>query len=144
MRKYNLIVIAFAVLAAITGIIVGIILFNKKVNVINIKPSFSIEAIALFNEFSNDEKAATAKYVGKTGDNIIIEVFGKIGGISEQTGKTYVLIGEEMNGVSCELDDSQKQAVAGLKKGDEIKIKGQCDGILMEVNMKRCFISNIK
>lgn len=140
-KKYVYAIVTIAVFAII-GVSYGLYMYNKKVVVEDVKPSFTIDAAVLYAEFSADEAAATKKYVGKTGDNIIVEVTGTIGAISNENGIQYILVGEEMNGVYCQIDDSQKNDVALLKVGNPITIKGQCDGVLMEVNMKRCFLVN--
>ena len=142
MKKKYLYAIIIIAIFAIIGVSYGLHMYNKKVVVADVKPSFTIDAAALYAEFSANEAAATKKYVGNTGDNIIVEVTGTIGAISNEKGKTYILVGEEMNGVYCEMDDSQKKDVSLLKEGNPIKITGLCDGVLMDVNMKRCFLVN--
>ena len=96
------------------------------------KVDFTIAATNLYQQFEADEATSNTKYIGK-----IIEVSGTIGDITkDENGATVVLVEageEEMGGVLCTLEASQKEKSDKLNIGESVKIKGVCTGMLLEV-----------
>ena len=129
------------VLYFILGII--IILLIAFIVVINLPQAstknkaanFSMDAKELFSAYSGNEANANAKYNGK-----VIEVSGKLMDISEdEQGATVLLLdsGDDFGGILCTLDNTPKKMPS---IGQELKIKGQCNGILMDVVLSKCHI----
>ena len=86
----------------------------------------SLSAIALYQEYSQNETKANRKYIGKT---IVLD--GNISEISkDQAGATALMFTQagELEGVMCTLEKSQK--TAQLTVGQSVKVKGQCTGML--------------
>ncbi|HEY3373267.1 MAG TPA: hypothetical protein VGK10_20640 [Prolixibacteraceae bacterium] len=131
--RYILIIILIVVVVG-TGI--GLKMFFKPhADVNRLKPDFKVEATGLINEFQKDENAATAKYSEK-----ILEISGKLATKNQlPNGTTLLILEDEMQGVSCQLDSNWVTAnqaiVQSLEPGKPIKVKGVCKGYLMEIKV---------
>ena len=102
------------------------------------EPPISITALTLATAYEDNEVAADEKYNGK---NLLIT--GKVESIDTVLGQSSVTLkGKEMSIVSvqCFVDDSQKSAVARLKKGQSATVQGTCDGKSLNVEIKNCII----
>jgi len=101
---------------------------------------YKISAHQLYMEYNANEVAADQKYKGE-----ILEVDGIVIGIGEDLmGNLYVVLGgadiREI-GAQCYFSDSHAKAVAQLKKGQTITVKGKCAGyFLLCVDLKGCKI----
>ena len=118
----------------------GYLVWNvPEENVAKKTVDFTTTASNLFTEFSEKEKASTAKYVSK-----VIAVSGKIEEITkDEKGDQVILIAgssDMMNGVMCTLEKSEADKAKSLKTGDEVTIKGRCTGMLMDVVLNKCTI----
>ena len=131
---------------AVIGIVVGLgtiyYVFNKPHrNVEGEKPAFTIEAKTLFEEYNMDEEAGNLKF----GDQVL-QVTGKIVEITSDNFEVSIVLSDEMEGVNCSLDSitivENKTKVDALKLGDDITLKGKCDGfdMIMGVVLTRCYI----
>ena len=119
------------------GIITGFYFYNKPVRSTKSKHAdLIIRSEDLFNEFSNDENAANKKYLYK-----IISIAGEVTNIANEDGLSIVTLktNSEMFGVICKIE-SNDDKVKTIKIGDQIKVKGSCTGMLMDVVMVRCII----
>jgi len=86
----------------------------------------SLQASALYAEYSANEQGSNKKYIGKT-----IELSGTISELSkDQEGATVLMFTEpgEMEGVMCTLEKSED--TADLSVGKTVTVKGQCTGML--------------
>lgn len=118
----------------VIGAIIGYTLWNKPHADMNkAKADVTIDATALFNEFTADEAAATANYLGKT-----LAVTGKIkestsdGKVSFETGNP------DGFGVRCELDPLTQHARSTFEPGESVTLKGECTGFSFDVQLVRC------
>lgn len=96
----------------------------------------TITSIQLFQNYTGNTERGDRLYIGK-----IIEVSGKVTEISsDEQGAPVVLFGtgEAFGGVLCTFEMGEKAKVASVKVGDEIKVKGICSGMIMEVVLNRC------
>ena len=131
--KYIILSILFLILV---GAGVALKMFFKPHDDINkIDASFKVEGANFINEFKKDENAATKKYSEK-----VTEIKGKL--VAKNTlpnGTILLVLEDEMEGISCELDTDWTKAnqplIDGLKIGNLVTIKGVCKGFLMEVKV---------
>jgi hypothetical protein len=137
MKLYVKIALFVVLLIAFSGILAALIMFNKKhTDTAKVKPDFVVTAIILQKEFEDNEAAASARYINK-----IIEVTGSIVSItrSDSTNTNISLkTGNDMSSVICAsrsiVDPSKFNA------GEEITLRGECSGFLMDVLLKNCAV----
>jgi hypothetical protein len=96
---------------------------------------FKVEAAAILDEFQKDENAATLKYSEKP-----IEINGKLVAKNKlPNGIDLLILEDEMEGISCQLDSSwaaaNPQVIQTLEAGKQVTIKGVCKGFLMEIKV---------
>jgi hypothetical protein len=104
------------------------------------KPDFQLTAEALFANFESDEAVSNSLYLDK-----VIEVSGTLRELrsNPETGTVLLLKGEtEMFGVNCALDPEQALLAENLNPGQEVRLRGLCTGMLMDVNLSRCVLVN--
>lgn len=132
-------ILQLGLIALVIGGAVGYYMWNKPHEAIG-KPNFTVTATELATEFGNDENAATAKYVGKDGKMIVVQVSGKITDVKNDTSGITIALetGDPINGVSCVLDRFTKQTRTDYKVGEDVKLKGLCTGKLSDVVIDRC------
>ena len=127
------------------GLLVGVgavyYVFNMpQRNVKKEKAAFTMTAEELFTEYSSDETIGNEKFADK-----VIQVTGEIVEIAPGENETTIVLLDPMDGVSCALDSiivaDNKEKIDKLKIGDEITLKGKCDGIdmIMGVVLTRCY-----
>lgn len=122
---------------ACLGSITGFYLYNKPVKSTASKSvDVAIQAADLFNEFATDENVANKKYLDK-----VISISGVVTNVADEEGLTIVTLktNSDMFGVICKVEASDNKAKA-LKNGEEVRVKGVCTGMLMDVVMIRCVI----
>lgn len=131
-------ILLFLLVAGLLGGGVGYYLWNKKVDpMAGQKPDFNVSAEQLFNEFSNDETAATARYAGK-----IVAVTGKVresSTLEDGTPKVIFETGSDF-GVSCEFDPNTKHPRTEFQPGATLTLKGECAGLNLDVQLARCAV----
>ena len=144
MKKGLKIFLIIAAVGLLTGLATVYYVFNKPHrDVENEKPAFTMKASALFSDFNNQEETSNEKY----GDQII-QVSGTIAELSVEGYQVSITLNDEMEGVNCALDSlaisRNKQFINNLIIGDEITLKGKCDGfdMIMGVVLTRCYIIN--
>jgi hypothetical protein len=131
--KYAFIVVMVLV---VVGVVIGLKMFFKPHADINkLKTEFKVEASSLIEEFEQDENAATAKYSEK-----VLEISGKLASKNKlQNGTDLLILEDEMQGISCQLDSSwsaaNQEIIEALEAGSPITIKGICKGYLMEIKV---------
>ncbi|HEX7584352.1 MAG TPA: hypothetical protein VF373_06650 [Prolixibacteraceae bacterium] len=132
-KKY---IIIFVLFVSFLGAGIALKMFFKPhADVNKLEAKFKVEAAGLIGEFQKDENAATAKYSEK-----IIEVSGKLVAKNKLPNGTELLVLEnEMEGISCQLDSSWTKAnqpvIQGLEIGNPVTVKGVCKGFLMEIKV---------
>jgi tRNA_anti-like len=124
---------------ALTAAAYGLYLFNKKpVDIRQEAALYKISAVDLLADFNKDEPAANLKYLDK-----VIAVKGKVAEIKiDTTGQATVFLdaGDPLSTVTCSFYNEEAKSVENLKKGNEITIKGNCTGKLMDVILNKCSI----
>ena len=133
MKKY----LKYVLLLVVIGGVSFYFYSNKPhKNINNAAVDLELSSTQLFTDFENNEQEANQKYLDK-----IVEVSGKVKEVSlDEEGNTSITLesGSEMFGVICQLDNLTKHARTNFKKGEEIKLKGICTGVLMDVVLVRC------
>jgi hypothetical protein len=109
----------------------------------NLKTDFTLTATALFDEFNSDPESANKKYLGK-----VIEVSGTLFEISlgdETTPPTLLIENKDGSGyINCEMDIRHADQADNLSEGQEVRLKGLCEGFIMDVTLGRCIVLETK
>ena len=137
MKTYVKIALFIVFFIALSGILAALYLFNlKHTDMSKAKPDFVITASALQKAFEDDETAASTRYINK-----IIEVTGTIGS-TKPAGNNVLNIslvtGNGLSSVICTFP-----AIADPSKfrtGDEIVLRGECSGFLLDVLLNNCAV----
>lgn len=98
-----------------------------------------VTAKVLVSAYDNNEVRADQEYKGR-----IVEVSGKVGSVGKDVlEKAYVTLkgGNLMREVQCFVTKAQENKLAGLEKGQSIKIKGKVEGLMMNVVIRGCLIN---
>jgi len=123
------IVYLLLILAAI-GAFIGYRMWNKPhKDIANAKEDFFISASALSKEYNASEESANAKYLEK-----VISVSGKVSELQlENADEPTVALATDAEDktVQCGFKKEFLNDIKNLKSGDNIKIKGKCDGMDM-------------
>ena len=139
--KIGLILAAVGILSA-TGVYLYV--FHKPHrNIAKEAPAYVVDAHTFYSEFANDETAAYEKY-----GNRVIQVYGEVVDISLSDNSASLVLLNEMEGIACGFDSldvvKQKFQLQGLQIGDNVNLKGQCDGydMIMGVVLTRCILTD--
>jgi len=129
-------VITILVALALIGYI--IVLKWPQASVKSKTTDVKIAAEIIYDAFSADEKAAETKYLGK-----VVQVTGIIDEIYvDETGAPVVILrstaGDPVGVVTLEPSETSK--IGAYKEGQEIVLKTQCSGMLMEVTFNKGII----
>ena len=137
MKKSVKIAMSVVVFLGLAGTGVGLYLYNKQdKNLQKEKPDFVLTSIELQKAFEDNEAASIEKYV-----NRIIDVTGTIESIKPVEGNiTNVILktGSSLSSVICTLSSVSDPSV--LVPGNEVTIRGECSGYLMDVLLNNCAI----
>jgi hypothetical protein len=133
--------IVLALIAIAIGAGVGLKMFFKPhADISKLKAEFKLDASNLITEFGQDENTATIKYSEK-----ILEISGKLVAKNKLPNGTDLLVLEdEMQGISCQLDSSWASAnqsvIQSLETGNPVTVKGVCKGYLMEIKVSPAIV----
>ncbi len=127
----KLILIAIVVILSATAY--AFYLFNKKTSGLeNVKSDFKLTSNELFDTFENDEATAMSLY-----ENKVIEVTGTVFAIQKTDSLSSVTLVAEnamIGGVNCSFNHAQIDVI----EGQEVTIKGRCQGYLTDVILNNC------
>lgn len=131
--------ILIIVLLAFAGGGIGLYLYYKPARSYrHARPDISVQAEEMIRDFATDEKAAEKKYLNK-----VVEVQGNIYEISlDDRGLTSInlFVDNEVTMISCAMDSADNAEYSRLTKGSNVKIQGQCSGLLMDIVMNKCVL----
>jgi hypothetical protein len=101
-----------------------------------------VSALELISAYKDNEVAADERYKGG-----VLEVSGMTDSIGKDILDTMHVVlkggGEfEFRGVQCSFDDKHKGSLANLSKGQFITIRGKCEGLMGNVQLRECEIVN--
>lgn len=137
-RKY---LIILALIVVFLGAFISLKMFFKPHADINkLEAEYKLEGSNLIDEFVKDENTATTKYSEK-----ILEISGALKAKSKmENGTDLLILEDEMQGISCQLDSSWASAnqsiIQSLEIGKTVKIKGICKGYLMEIKVSPAIV----
>ncbi len=131
----------FVSFIAIAAILAALYMYNlKHTDMAKAKPDFVMTASVLQKAFEDGEITASKKYINK-----IIEVSGKIASIKPADNNIVsisLVTGSDLSSVICTfpaINDPSK-----LRIGDEITLRGECSGFLLDVLLNNCALINNK
>jgi uncharacterized membrane protein YeiB len=129
-------------LGLVTGTATYFYVFHKpQRNIFKEKPAYIMSAEQLYKEFSNSEDSSYLKYADK-----VIELTGKVTDIVLNNNDASVTFLDEISGINCSFDsitvEKLRNELETIKTGDEITLKGKCDGydMIMGVVLTRCVL----
>ncbi len=136
MNKFVKFVIGFLVLFVAAYVVFMNI---PQANIKNEEAIKTVSSTELFQEFEINEDLASSNYIGK-----VIQVSGIIQKkmLDEQEAPVVLLGSGNENQVLVTLEANQAGKLDGYNKGDQINIKAQCSGMLMEVVMNKGIIAD--
>jgi tRNA_anti-like len=140
------IIVGFLVLVIIIAGIYAWREYNRTVRDLdNVTADYTVEAVALINEFTAHETDANSKYQDK-----IIAVQGLVKKVDQADNNYTVVLGDttDMSSVRCLMDSSHVASTAGLQRGQQLTIKGAITGFKKDdtgllgsdVELTRCII----
>jgi hypothetical protein len=135
MSRKAIVALLLIALAIVAALIVWKWAFKKtEVSVSSKRAEIEIEAAVLTREFEENEEAANVRYLGK-----VITVSGTVNSVTEdeQNLSVYLKNTEDISGVMCTISKASANTIL-IKTGDQGKIKGICDGYLMDVKLNKC------
>lgn len=137
MKTYVKVSLFFVAFIALAAILAALYMYNlKHTDMAKANPDFVIASTLLQKEFEDNESAASIKYINK-----IIEVTGKIASIKPADNNSINITlstASDLSSVICTfpaITDPSK-----LKTGDEITVRGECSGFLMDVLLNNCAV----
>jgi hypothetical protein len=134
-------IILLLAILAIGAASFGFYYYNKpRTGVSGLQADQVTEAKMLFEEYSLDENAANAKFLGK-----VVEVSGNVKSTStDDRGTLNVVIdaGNELGAVNCQFE--KQENLPGLDAGSHVTVKGLCSGLLLDVVLVDCEIVTLK
>ena len=110
---------------------------EEKDSVLESEADFSLSAAELIDAFSEDEMAADALYGGK-----VLEVLGAVKRMTGDESAPILVIGDTIRdiSISCYLQTETPQQYAGLERGEVVKVKGICNGMLTDIMLDRTIL----
>lgn len=138
MSRRSAVLISILIILVVGGIIINKI-WNKPFKDPLQGDAIKVSAIQLFNEFNANEAVAQKKYVPEKLGDKKVEITGEINEIGKNDdGETFYTLktSDEMFGVKCIMDKGEE--IKNAKVGDNITVRGFCDGYNMDVIVNRC------
>ena len=132
--KIALLVVFFIALA---GIFAALYMYNlQHKDLQKVKPDYVMTATDLQKAFEDDEIAATAKYVKK-----VIEIRGLIESLKageDNTLNISLKTGSDLSSVICTFQSVSD--LSGFNPDEQITLRGECSGFLMDVLLNNCSV----
>lgn len=94
-----------------------------------------VTSTELMDKYAANEIEANALFSDK-----VIEVSGTISNIESggETENIYLETSDPIASIACEMEKGQ--SLSALEVGQELTVKGQCTGLLMDVVLVRCMV----
>ena len=140
MNKLLKILLVLFAIGLIAGIGTYLYVFHKPHrNIAKENAAYKVTAFDFYQEFTLDEAGAYEKY-----GNLVVQISGPIADILIEEDQASILLLNEMEGITCAFDSlavvKWGDRIEKLHVGDELTLKGQCDGfdMIMGVVLSRC------
>lgn len=131
-------IVGFVLLIAVIAGSYGLYLYTKKPpDTRKMKARADISAKQLLEEFKTDETKAGEKYIDK-----VIIVSGTVGTIEKKPGQATLTFRSDdpLSSVVCSFYSDELKSLEGLAEGKEIRVKGNCTGMLSDVILNKCSV----
>lgn len=139
LQKTHVAALLIIFIIALGGILAGLYMYNRQEKDLQkVKPDFIMTAAELQYAFEADEDAANIEYTDK-----IIEVTGEVESVKPGEDEALIITlktGNPLSVVSCTFGDASAGPVFVV--GDNVTLRGQCSGFLMDVLMNNCSVVN--
>lgn len=139
LQKTHLVALLLIFIIALGGILTGLYMYNRQEKDLQkVKPDFVMTAAELQKAFEVDEAAANSDYTG-----MVIELSGEVESINPGEDETLIITlktGNPLSAVSCTFREGSASTV--VTAGDQVTVRGQCSGYLMDVLMNNCSLVN--
>ena len=142
-------IILLVILAAVlTGGLIAYKMWNKPFADASSGDAIQVTSVQLFKDFNSNEAAAQKKYVPQTLGSTVVEVSGNIKEVGKNDAAEtyfYLATGDPSAGVKCIIEKGSE--ISDAKAGDNVVIRGFCDGIkkdtimdlvIMDIIINRC------
>jgi hypothetical protein len=137
MKTYVKIALFIVSFIALSAILAALYLYNlKHTDMAKAKPDFVITASVLNKAFEDDETSAATRYINK-----IIEVTGTIASVKHAENNFLsisLVTGSDLSSVICTFPAITEPSK--FNSGDEITLRGECSGFLMDVLLNNCAV----
>jgi hypothetical protein len=137
MKTYVKVALFFVTFIGIAGILAALYLYNLKArDMSKAKPDYVVTASALQKAFEDDETKASVTYINK-----IVEVMGKIGSVKPAENKVVsisLVTDSDLSAIICTFPAVSDPSL--FRTGDQITVRGECSGFLMDVLLNNCAV----
>jgi hypothetical protein len=141
MKTYVKVALFFVTFIALAAILAALYLYNlKSTDMAKARPDFILTATDLQKAFEADETKASLSYINK-----ILEVTGKISSVKPgEKGVVNISLTTEndLSSVICTFPAISDPGI--FRAGDQITLRGECSGYLMDVLLNNCAIVHQK
>ena len=146
MNKKTIIILIAVIAIAAAGLYAWKEFNRKNEDLTEVKAAFIVNANGLINEFTQNDSASNAKYLGK-----IVTVEGVVKKVeNDDYGHHTIVLGDSVNmsSVRCAVDSTHAADATVLQRGQSVKIKGFFTGFKKDetgllgsdVELNRCVI----
>ena len=138
LKRSHKIVLWLVFFIAVGGILAGLYMYNlQDKDLAKVKPDFIMTASELQKAFETDEASAGLKYI-----NRIIELSGEVESVKPGENQTMVITLKTENPLSAVSCTMQSESLPPeFVAGNQVTIRGQCSGFLMDVLMNNCTVT---
>lgn len=102
------------------------------------KASFELSATKILDDFLQNEEQANLKYIGKT-----LVINGLIREIDNTQNVIFLQTNDDFIRVSCSMTSKQKIKIDSTIFNHHVRIKGECSGMLIDLNLNNCILIEI-
>jgi hypothetical protein len=135
MKTYVKVALFFVTFIALAAILAALYYYNlKATDMSEAKPDFILTASALQKAFEDDETKASVIYINK-----ILEVTGNIASVKPAENNVVsisLVTDSDLSSVICTFPAVNDPSV--FRVGDQITMRGECSGFLMDVLLNNC------
>jgi hypothetical protein len=141
MKPYVKVALFIVIFIALSAILAALYYYNlKATDMSKAKPDFILPASALQKAFEDDETKASVIYINK-----IVEVTGNIASVKPAENNVIsisLVTDSDLSSVICTFPAVSDHSV--FRVGDQITLRGECSGFLMDVLLNNCALINQK